>query len=230
MDKAAKYRTVVVAAFSLAAAAAFAAGDRYGGHTLEFGTRDSDFAADYVSLLQTDLSRLGYDDYLMKSGKLESVFGPATGAAVKAFQRDWGLSANGVVGAETTAALERALAGEKPPTTGPAPRLALLTSAQITIEAGKKGNFEFQPEPGKTYVLTGDGECLECEIINPYDAYARTKPPAADVREALAALGDEGKAVVFDDIPFAGKYVIEVEPLNDLKDIPVLIRIYELTR
>ena len=206
------------------------AAERYGGHTLEFDTRDSDFAADYVSLLQSDLSRLGYDDYLMKSGKLESVFGPATEAAVKAFQRDWALAETGAVGPATTAALERALAGEKPPTTGPAPRLTLLTSAQINVEAGKKGKFEFQPEPGKTYVLTGDGDCLECEVINPYDAYAKTKPPPADVREALRELGDEGKAVVFDDIPFAGKYVIEVEPLNDLSDIPVLVRVYELTR
>jgi hypothetical protein len=207
-----------------------AAGDRYGGHTLEFGTRDSDFAADYVSLLQSDLSRLGYDAYLIKSGKLESVFGPATEAAVKAFQRDWDLPETGAVGPATTAALERALAGEKPPAVGELPQLTLLESARITIVAGKKGRFEFQPQPGKTYVLTGEGDCLECEVINPYGAYAKTRPPAADVREALAELGDEGKAVVFDDIPFAGKYVVEVEPLNDLKDIPVLIRVYELTR
>jgi hypothetical protein len=211
-------------------ALAFAAGDRYGGHTLEFGTRDSDFAADYVSLLQSDLSRLGYDAYLMKSGKLESVFGPATAAAVKAFQRDWDLPETGAVGPATTAALERALAGDKPPAALELPQLTLLTSGQITIIAGKKGKFEFQPQPGKTYVLTGEGECLDCEVIDPYDAYAETRPPAADVRAALAELGDEGKAVVFDDIPFAGKYVVEVEPLNDLKDIPVLIRVYELTR
>jgi hypothetical protein len=211
-------------------ALAFAAGDRYGGHTLEFGTRDSDFAADYVSLLQTDLSRLGYDDYLLESGKLESVFGPATAAAVRAFQRDWDLPETGAVGPATTAALERALAGEKPPSAAELPQLTLLESGQITIIAGKKGEFEFQPQPGKTYVLTGEGECLECEVINPYGAYAKTKPPPADVREALGGLGDEGKAVVFDDIPFAGKYVVEVEPLNDLKDIPVLIRVYELTR
>ena len=54
--------------------------------------------------------------------------------------------------------------------------------------------------------------------------------PPADVRYALAELGDDGKAVIFDDVPFAGKYFVEVEPLNDLRDTPVLIRIYELTR
>jgi hypothetical protein len=229
MFKAAKYRNVVIGALLLAAATTFAA-DRYAGHTLRFGARDSDFAADYVSLLQTDLSRLGYEAYLLESGKLESVFGPATEAAVKAFQRDWGLPADGIVAAETAATIERALAGEKPPVTGTLPQLTLLESARITIVAGKKGKFEFQPEPGKTYVLTGEGECLECEVIDPYGAYAKTRPPAADVRAALVELGDEGKAVVFDDIPFAGTYVVEVEPLNDLKDIPILIRVYELTR
>jgi hypothetical protein len=224
------FTNVAILLWAICPALAFAAGDRYGGHTLEFGTRDSDFAADYVSMLQSDLSRLGYDAYLMKSGKLESVFGPATEAAVKAFQRDWDLPASGAVGPATTAALERALAGEKPPAAAELPQLTLLESAQITIKAGKKGEFVFQPQPGKTYVLTGEGECLDCEVIDPYGAYAETRPPAADVREALAELGDEGKAVVFDDIPFAGKYVVEVEPVNDLKDIPVLIRVYELTR
>jgi len=229
MSECVKLRNVAIVILLFAAPAALAA-ERYGGHTLEFGTRDSDFAADYVSLLQTDLSRLGYDAYLMTSGKLESVFGPATEAAVKAFQRDWGLPETGAVGPATTAALERALAGEKPPAQGPAPQLTLLESGQITIKAGKRGKYEFRPEPGKTYVLTGEGDCLECEVIGPYDAYATTKPPAADVREALMELGDEGKAVVFDDIPFAGTYFVEIEPLNDLKDIPVLIRVYELTR
>jgi len=214
----------------LGAAAALAAEGRYGGHTLEFGMRDSDFAADYVSLLQSDLSKLGYDDYLLASGKLESVYGPATTAAVKAFQRDWALATTGAVGPATTAALERALAGEKPPVEGPGPQLTLLESGQITIVAGKKGEYKFKPAPGKVYVLTGQGDCLECDVINPYDAYSGVDPAPLDVREALKELGDEGKAVIFDDIPFAGEYVIEVEPLNDLKDIPVLIRIYELTR
>jgi peptidoglycan hydrolase-like protein with peptidoglycan-binding domain len=223
------YLKVIVTLLMLCPAFALAA-DRYGGHTLQFGARDSDFTADYVSLLQTDLSRLGYDSYLLASGKLESVFGPATEAAVKAFQRDWNLPASGIVAPETAAALERALAGEKPPAQGPLPQLTFLTSAQITIEAGKKGKFEFKPEPGKVYVLSGEGECLECNIINPYGAYARTKPPPADVREALQELGDAGKAVVFDDVPFAGTYVVEIEPLNDLKDIPVLLRVYELSR
>jgi hypothetical protein len=205
-------------------------GGRYGGHALEFGNRDSDFAADYVTLLQTDLSKLGYDDYLLKSGKLENAFGPGTEGAVKAFQRDWGLPVTGVVGAETTAALERALAGGKPESPGPPPKLTLLESAQITVKAGKKGEYDIKPAQGTTYVISCGGDCFEANVVNPYDAYARVETPPADVRFALAELGDDGKAVVFDDVPFAGRYFVEVEALNDLKDTPVVIRIYELTR
>lgn len=203
---------------------------RYGGHILQFGARDSDFAADYVSMLQTDLSKLGYDDYLLKSGKLESVFGPATQAAVKAFQRDWGLPVTGIVGEETAAAIGRARAGEKPASTGPAPKLALLDSAQLNIKAGQKGKYDIKPVQGTTYVISCGGDCLEANVINPYGAYAPVATPPADVRFALAELGDEGKAVIFDDVPFAGRYYVEIEPLNDLKDTPVSVRIYELTR
>jgi hypothetical protein len=208
----------------------FAQGGRYGGHALEFGNRDSDFASDYVTLLQTDLSKLGYDDYLLKDGKLESAFGPGTAGAVKAFQRDWGLPVSGVVGTETTAALERALAGERPESTGPPPKLTLLESAQLTIKPGDKGKYDIKPVKGTTYVISCGGDCLEANVVNPYEAYARVVTPPADVRYALAELGDDGKAVIFDDVPFPGKYFVEVEPLNDLKDTPVLLRIYELTR
>ncbi|HUV85530.1 MAG TPA: peptidoglycan-binding domain-containing protein [bacterium] len=225
-----KYLTGILLVALTLPAVVSAQGGRYGGHALEFGSRDSDFAADYVTLLQTDLSKLGYDDYLLKSGKLESAFGPATEAAVKAFQRDWGLPVTGVVGAETTAALERAVAGGRPESTGPPPKLTLLESAQITVKAGQKGTYDIKPVQGTTYVISCGGDCLEANVVNPYEAYARVVTPPADVRFALAELGDDGKAVIFDDVPFAGRYFVEVEPLNDLKDTPVLLRIYELTR
>jgi peptidoglycan hydrolase-like protein with peptidoglycan-binding domain len=211
-------------------AAALAQTGRYGGHALEFGNRDSDFAADYVTLLQTDLSKLGYDDYLLKDGKLESAFGPGTEGAVKAFQRDWGLPVTGVVGAETTAALERALAGERPESAEPPPKLTLLESTQITIKPGKKGTYDIKPVKGTTYVISCGGDCLEANVVNPYEAYSPVATPPPDVRYALAELGDDGKAVIFNDVPFPGKYFVEIEPLNDLKDTPVLLRIYELTR
>jgi hypothetical protein len=213
----------------LSPAITFADEGRYGGHTLEFGVRDSDFAADYVSMLQSDLSKLGYDAYLLTVGKLENSFGPMTEAAVKAFQRDYGVRVDGVVGEETAAAITRALAGEKPTTTEPF-ELSLLESGQVTVKAGKKGKYELKPEPGKTYVLSCEGDVYECSVVNPYDAYASTTPAPADVRFTLKEAGDGGEAVIFDDIPFAGKYYVEIEAINDLKDTPVMVRIYELTR
>lgn len=225
-----KHLTAVVLAAILLPAAIFAQSGRYGGHTLKFGARDSDFAADYVSMLQTDLSRLGYDDYLLKSGKLESVFGPATEAAVKAFQRDWGLPVTGIVGDETAAAIGRARAGEEPASVEAPPKLVPLESTQITVKAGAKGKYDLKPVQGTTYVISCGGDCLEANVVNPYGAYARVATPPAAVRSALAALGDDGKAVIFDDVPFPGEYYVEIEPLTDLRDTAVLLRIYELTR
>ena len=60
-----------------------------------------------VKQLQTDLIRLGYD-----CGRwgADGDFGDATELAVKAFQRDHRLDADGICGPKTCAALEKALA------------------------------------------------------------------------------------------------------------------------
>lgn len=59
---------------------------------------------EYVTLLQTKLKQRGYD---LGSCGIDGDFGRATEAAVKAFQRDNGLTADGVVGAKTWEALDK---------------------------------------------------------------------------------------------------------------------------
>ena len=62
-------------------------------------------SGEYVTLLQTKLIQRGYD--LAPYGA-DGKFGPKTEAAVKAFQRDNGLTADGICGRNTWAALDKA--------------------------------------------------------------------------------------------------------------------------
>jgi hypothetical protein len=78
------------------------------GYTLPEGTKlrlgEGDPAL--VSQLQQALTSAGY-----KPGAVDGSFGEQTEAAVTAFQQDNGLSADGVVGPDTAAALNNALSG-----------------------------------------------------------------------------------------------------------------------
>jgi peptidoglycan hydrolase-like protein with peptidoglycan-binding domain len=65
---------------------------------LQLGSRGAD-----VTTLQQRLTALGYS-----TGGTDGVFGPATAAAVTAFQKAKGLTADGVVGARTWSALDAA--------------------------------------------------------------------------------------------------------------------------
>ena len=58
---------------------------------------------EYVTLLQTQLVQRGYD---IGSAGIDGVYGRGTEAAVKAFQRDNGLTQDGICGQKTWAALE----------------------------------------------------------------------------------------------------------------------------
>ena len=57
----------------------------------------------YVTLAQTELIQRGYD---LGSYGADGKFGAKTEAAVKAFQRDWGLTEDGIIGSKTWAMLE----------------------------------------------------------------------------------------------------------------------------
>jgi g-D-glutamyl-meso-diaminopimelate peptidase len=59
-----------------------------------------------VKLVQSLLNRIGYS-----AGAVDGAFGPATRQAVVSFQRDYGLTPDGVIGPATWAVLERLLLG-----------------------------------------------------------------------------------------------------------------------
>ena len=61
-----------------------------------------------VRSLQESLNELGYSDAAGRALDADSIFGPRTEHAVRAFQQDKGLDVDGIVGPETRAALEQA--------------------------------------------------------------------------------------------------------------------------
>lgn len=83
--------------------------NRYQGHILEKG-RTSEQLTDWIRLLQYDLFYLGYGVYLERYGGVTGVYQEETARAVRAFQKDHGLIADGVVGKKTTIEIENALA------------------------------------------------------------------------------------------------------------------------
>ena len=78
--------------------------------------------------LQRLMTRLGY-----YSGPIDGHYGPATTEAVKQLQTDLGLTADGLVGAETVAAFNQAVAaGTLKPTTTTTTTTATTTAATTT--------------------------------------------------------------------------------------------------
>ena len=114
-----------------------------GDRPLENGCEGED-----VKELQTDLIRLGYD-----CGRFgaDGDFGDATELAVKAFQRDHGLDADGVCGEKTCAALQKALA--KGNQTPQKPRLVEISGGNCYVRG--------EPDPsGEVLGVAHNGERL----------------------------------------------------------------------
>jgi N-acetylmuramoyl-L-alanine amidase len=71
-----------------------------------------------VKQLQSALVKLGHmTQAQMNTGP--GIYGPATEGAVKKFQAQWKLGVDGEYGPKTKAAMDKALAGQKPPTSTP---------------------------------------------------------------------------------------------------------------
>ncbi|MFE8604697.1 peptidoglycan recognition protein family protein [Archangium violaceum] len=71
-----------------------------------------------VKQLQSALVKLGHmTQAQMNTGP--GIYGPATEAAVKKFQSQWKVGVDGEYGPKTKAAMDKALAGQKPPTSTP---------------------------------------------------------------------------------------------------------------
>jgi N-acetylmuramoyl-L-alanine amidase len=96
-----KKRIVKLTALLLAAAFAAIVLAAASADTLRRGSR-----GEAVRTLQTKLKRWGY-----YTGAVDGIFGSGTEKAVKAFQRKVGLTADGIVGAKTAAALGMNLSG-----------------------------------------------------------------------------------------------------------------------
>jgi peptidoglycan hydrolase-like protein with peptidoglycan-binding domain len=107
------------------------------GFTLPEGTklrRGEEADSAVVILLQQALSSAGYDP-----GSADGTYGLKTEAAVVAFQQDNGLSADGVVGAETASALNSALSkGATATETSPSTTTPSAPSGGFTLPEGTK--------------------------------------------------------------------------------------------
>ncbi|HEV3474973.1 MAG TPA: N-acetylmuramoyl-L-alanine amidase [Actinomycetota bacterium] len=104
--------------------AGYALGDRVLYHRHPF------FRGDDVRALQRRLNHLGFDP-----GREDGIFGEQTGQAVRDFQVNVGLHPDGIVGASTTAALDRFLSA---PTEGPG-RVAIRETERLAAPGSLRG-------------------------------------------------------------------------------------------
>ncbi len=92
-------------------------------------------SGDAVTQLQTRLANLGYYD-----GPISGIFGELTQAAVINFQQQNGLSPDGIVGAETFAAIDRGAASPTSTAEGSSPRTAPPVAAGGFVLLGDTGS------------------------------------------------------------------------------------------
>ncbi|WP_266157210.1 XVIPCD domain-containing protein [Dyella silvatica] len=77
------------------------------GHASAQGAHGQEGHPESVRKLQADLAALGYTDAQHKTLRADGHFGPASKAALEAFQHDHGLKADGIAGAKTLEAIHQ---------------------------------------------------------------------------------------------------------------------------
>ena len=126
---------------------------------------------DDVRILQEQLLYLGFSP-----GKADGIYGPVTESAVVAFQKNSGLEADGCVGADTWAMLEKA---EKAPFSEDAEPEAPANEETASPEETGNGNKETQPEkeilalgdrllkyqPGKRLMTGADVKAVQSRLL-----------------------------------------------------------------
>ncbi|HEY9412175.1 MAG TPA: N-acetylmuramoyl-L-alanine amidase [Jiangellaceae bacterium] len=129
-------------------------------------------AGDDVISLQRRLTELGFD-----GGRVDGVFGPRTGEALREFQRNVGLPADGTCGPSTFKALGRLT----PIVTGGRPER--LRASEALRQAGKR-------LPGKIVVIDpGHGGADRGHVGNGLEEAAVVEDLAARIEGRLAATG-----------------------------------------
>ena len=124
-------------------------------------------SGDAVAQLQEALKELGHDP-----GAVDGQFGPQTEAAVKAFQQDRGIAADGVVGLITWRHIDEAAEFDKPTLSQGSRGLAVrrvqsrLTAAGYDT-GGVDGIFGPQTESG-VKALQGDTGLVVDGIVGPH--------------------------------------------------------------
>jgi N-acetylmuramoyl-L-alanine amidase len=158
------------------------AGWDFGDRTLYL--RSPSFRGDDVRALQRNLNALGFD-----AGKEDGVYGPTTDAAVRQFQRNVGHDADGIVGPETTLALERL----RPFTAGPSRSVVReeehlrdmrveLAGAIVAIDAGHGPD-----DPGHEILGVG----TEAEVASAIASALADELAALGAKPALLRSGDD---------------------------------------
>lgn len=157
--------------------------------TLYFGSAGPD-----VKWIQSTLNKTGYD-----AGTVDGIFGPSMLGAVTAFQRNNGLSADGVVGPATWAALEKYLLGYFTHTVRQGDTFYTLAQQYYTtpgaISAANPGIDSGELQIGQQITIPFGYEVVSTDIDYTYEIL-ETQLRGLKARYPFLEMGTAGKSVM----------------------------------